>query len=62
MVKLGTSTMVIFVQDKDSDIIWSQLTSRERSEFRSMIQDGRIGELVSFWQPWWVETEVRNYN
>jgi len=39
--------------DKDTDAIWNVLTDKEKREFESMIEDGRLGNMIDIWQPWW---------
>lgn len=39
--------------DEDSQQIWQRLTEKERKEFNSMLMDGRIGNMIELWQPWW---------
>ena len=39
--------------DCDSEVIWSKLTANEKSDFKAMIRDGRMGYLIEQWQPWW---------
>ena len=46
------------LSDEDTEEIWSRLSEKEKTEFKSMMQDGRLGELVSPWQPWWLKEQV----
>ncbi len=39
--------------DSNADEIWSRLTERERKEFHTMLKDGRLGNMLELWQPWW---------
>lgn len=45
--------------DRDADKIWSRLTEKERKEFESMVNDGRLGNLVEVWQPWWIPADAK---
>ncbi|XP_048773388.1 zinc finger HIT domain-containing protein 2-like isoform X2 [Ostrea edulis] len=39
--------------DTDSELIWSRLTEKEQAQFNRMAEDGRLGNLVEVWTPWW---------
>jgi len=39
--------------DKDTDAIWEVLTDKEKQEFQAMLDDGRLGNMIEIWQPWW---------
>ncbi|XP_022108527.1 zinc finger HIT domain-containing protein 2-like isoform X2 [Acanthaster planci] len=41
--------------DKDTDLIWEQLTEKERRDFESMLHAGHLGNLVPLWKAWWEE-------
>ncbi|XP_074653189.1 zinc finger HIT domain-containing protein 2-like isoform X2 [Tubulanus polymorphus] len=43
--------------DRDTDQIWEKLTHKERKEFEDMIQDGRLGNLLELWEPYWTYKE-----
>ena len=38
----------------DSEKVWAQLTSKEKKEFHSMVQDGRLANMIELWKPWWL--------
>ncbi|WAR15215.1 ZNHI2-like protein [Mya arenaria] len=39
--------------NEDVDKVWDRLTDKEKQEFKSMTTDGRLGNLVDLWVPWW---------
>ncbi|XP_064649656.1 zinc finger HIT domain-containing protein 2-like [Lineus longissimus] len=39
--------------DMDTDQVWEKLTEAERKEFQSMVEDGRLGNMMELWEPWW---------
>ncbi|BFZ17816.1 hypothetical protein BsWGS_20855 [Bradybaena similaris] len=39
--------------DRDIQLIWSQLTKKEKEEFGRMLLDGRLARLIEIWTPWW---------
>ncbi|XP_069115707.1 zinc finger HIT domain-containing protein 2-like isoform X2 [Argopecten irradians] len=39
--------------DNDAGAIWKCLTEKEQNEFEQMTRDGRLGQLVEVWTPWW---------
>lgn len=39
--------------DTDSELIWNRLTAKEQAQFSEMMKDGRLGNLVEVWTPWW---------
>ncbi|XP_045163434.2 zinc finger HIT domain-containing protein 2-like [Mercenaria mercenaria] len=39
--------------DKDTNEVWNRLTDQEKKEFQVMVGDGRLGNLVEIWSPWW---------
>jgi len=44
--------------DNDADIMWDRLTKAEKAEFQDMLKDGRLGNLVELWEPWWKEKKT----
>ncbi|XP_060580861.1 uncharacterized protein LOC132737579, partial [Ruditapes philippinarum] len=42
--------------DKDTREVWNRLTDQEKKEFDIMVGDGRLGNLVEIWTPWWIAT------
>ncbi|KAL4220931.1 hypothetical protein ACF0H5_019197 [Mactra antiquata] len=42
--------------DTDLSEVWNRLTLQERREFQSMTNDGRLGNLVEVWTPWWIQS------
>ncbi len=39
--------------DKDSSDIWNLLSKEEKAAFDAMLSDGRLGNMVDLWSPWW---------
>ncbi|KAK3107832.1 hypothetical protein FSP39_023131 [Pinctada imbricata] len=39
--------------DNDAEEIWNRLTDKEKEDFQKMTADGRLGNLVEVWTPWW---------
>lgn len=39
--------------DKVAAKIWDRLTDKEKKEFQTMVSDGRLGNLMDIWTPWW---------
>ncbi|XP_060583391.1 LOW QUALITY PROTEIN: zinc finger HIT domain-containing protein 2-like [Ruditapes philippinarum] len=42
--------------DRDTREVWNRLTDQEKKEFDIMVGDGRLGNLVEIWTPWWIAT------
>ena len=40
--------------DTDIDLVWSRLNAKEQQEFNSLLHEGRVGSLITPWQPWWM--------
>ncbi|ELT96294.1 hypothetical protein CAPTEDRAFT_192100 [Capitella teleta] len=46
--------------DDDADLIWQRLTPKEQKEFQEMMKDGRLGNMIETWTPWWMhKSKVR---
>ncbi len=33
--------------------MWEQLSEKEKKEFQQMLKDGRLGNMLELWEPWW---------
>lgn len=54
----GLSVLSFNLTDTDSELIWNRLTAKEQAQFNQMMKDGRLGNLVEVWTPWW-DVKVR---
>eukprot|EP01134_Creolimax_fragrantissima_P007596 CFRG7596T1 len=50
----------IDLDDEESvEAIWESMTAEEKEDFEKAISDGRMGNMLTLWQPWW-EMETPN--
>lgn len=40
--------------------LWDMLDEAQRADFEKALADGRLGNMVALWEPWWTTTEVLN--
>lgn len=38
--------------------LWDMLDDEQRADFEKALADGRLGNMVNLWTPWWAPGEV----
>lgn len=38
--------------------VWSRLTAKERQEFETLLESGKINEFIPDWEPWWLSQDT----
>jgi hypothetical protein len=42
----------------DVSELWEMLDEAQRADFEKALADGRLGNMVALWDPWWTKPEV----
>ena len=39
------------------EVLWASLTEEQRADFERALADGRLGNMVALWEPWWAAAD-----
>jgi hypothetical protein len=45
----------------DVSELWEVLDEAQRADFEKALADGRLGNMVALWDPWWTQPEVGTF-